>query len=278
MIVKYPTDYGLVAFDLSRKNLLVSCSGGMDSSTTLYGLAQAISEHGTDNIIQPVTLRKVSNAAENKPKNLEKNIKKPEFDKVNNYVIVDGIVEYVRSKFPTVTINEPRRLDIKGWWEKSSNISQQKDFYVNVATSMGSLSDALVYNGDTCNPDEVIGFEYDIVNFTRVPRNADPTRVKLTADMCNLIDDTISVTMTDYFYDGRLTEFFPFRNFDKRAVMSFIDTYGDLGTYLKITRSCEGDRKTTKNFTVTCPGVTTCWWCAERKWALETYKKDKATQ
>lgn len=58
----------------------------------------------------------------------------------------------------------------------------------------------------------------------------------------------------------------PWAMVDKRLIMSQYQKYDLINTLLPITRSCEGDNLITKNFTKECGK---CWWCEERKWALE---------
>lgn len=58
----------------------------------------------------------------------------------------------------------------------------------------------------------------------------------------------------------------PFAMVDKRFVIDQYKSYNILEELLPLTRSCEGDINITENFTKEC-GV--CWWCNERKWALE---------
>ena len=57
----------------------------------------------------------------------------------------------------------------------------------------------------------------------------------------------------------------PWAMVDKRLIMSQYQKYDLINTLLPITRSCEGDKFITDNFTKECGK---CWWCEERKWAL----------
>jgi hypothetical protein len=57
----------------------------------------------------------------------------------------------------------------------------------------------------------------------------------------------------------------PFCIYDKRAVLAFYKKYDLLDTLLPITRTCEGWKEWTNNFTEECKQ---CWWCLERNWAI----------
>ena len=67
-----------------------------------------------------------------------------------------------------------------------------------------------------------------------------------------------------------VAEYAPIRNADKRITMWLADYLGVLEDLLPITRSCEGGPVETENFTKECMQ---CWWCLERKWALDNYNK-----
>jgi len=58
----------------------------------------------------------------------------------------------------------------------------------------------------------------------------------------------------------------PWAMVDNRLIIDLYKKYGLMHTLLPITRSCEGSETATSNFTKECGK---CWWCEERKWALE---------
>lgn len=61
----------------------------------------------------------------------------------------------------------------------------------------------------------------------------------------------------------------PWAMSDKRLIMSQYQKHNLINTLLPITRSCEGDEYITEKFTKECGK---CWWCEERKWALQQIK------
>ena len=263
MLVKYSTAYGNVAYDLSRPHIIISLSGGFDSAVTFYGLAKAIHENGTGNEIHSITVRKLSNRRGH-----------PDFDKGNPFPIVTHLIEWVRSQFPDVKIHDNVTALVHEWWEDEFKYTQvQYDLLDQIAQEYGP-ENVMTTSGMTMNPPLVVG-EVTVTdnNGNIIRQNALTERDEISEVA---IPDTIS---TKSHCDGR-DEFYPFRNFDKRAVFSFADTYyGDVDTFLNMTRSCEGFRRHTNNFTGVCgagPDLDyKCWWCYEREWATEQYAKDK---
>lgn len=259
----YETKYGNVLIDVSKPNIIVKVSGGFDSAVILYAIASAISKHKMSSVIYPMTLRMIGNHAGI-----------PKLDKVNTVAFANQVIAWVRSQFPDVTIKDTIQCNLENWW-----ISEQvtKDFFKdNLRTLLGTLAphSAILYTGDTKNPDFVIGQQYFEEDGVMVHRNAEPIREVLHVDA---VPSSISALSSLELYD----ELHPFRNFDKRAVFSFAARYSNLDKLLEITRSCEGRRGRTRNFTATC--MTTdvvsnddtwcCWWCHEREWALNNYEK-----
>jgi len=66
-------------------------------------------------------------------------------------------------------------------------------------------------------------------------------------------------------------EHVPYAMVDKRLVLSLYKDLDLLDTLFPLTRSCEGDRNITNNFTTTCGK---CWWCEERNWAYQEVIND----
>lgn len=59
----------------------------------------------------------------------------------------------------------------------------------------------------------------------------------------------------------------PWAMVDKAFTIGLYKQYNLLNTLLPVTRSCEGDKVITNNFTKECGK---CWWCEERNWALQS--------
>lgn len=268
MLVKYSTAYGDVGFALDKKQIIIAISGGFDSAVTLYGLAKAIHEHGTGNEIHPITVRKISN---------DKNGRK-ESDKFDPFPAVQDLVNWIQLQFTDVIIHAPTFGDVFEWWtDEYKYTAKQYELCEKIAKEYNS-NDVILYSGMTMNPPIIIGKETSVdENGVLFKHNAEPKRDKITEEV---VTGTMSA-ITETIIFG-VAEFMPFANFDKRAVFSFADTYyGDVDTFLNMTRSCEGRRKKTNNFTTPCdPALLDhdehiCWWCYEREWAAEQYEKDK---
>lgn len=255
MIVYYETFYGNVVFDLSKPNIIVCLSGGFDSAVVLYGLAHAIANNHTKNVIHPVTIRKTRNPA-----------KGPHTAKPNPYPIVDNIINWMRTQFPTVDIEDTVCHDVTNWWigDHGKNYAKATGAAIKKLAKDLGYDSVIVFNGVTKNPPLTLGNEFFQENGVTVHRN--PTTAR-EINSAGAIGSTLSVKIE---HNGTYSEIMPFRNHDKRAAFSFADRYGDVNKFLEYTRSCEASSEETANFTVTC---NTCWQCCEREWALLNYKK-----
>lgn len=250
-MVFYDTAYGKIAFNLDYSNIIVRMSGGFDSAVMLCGIATALRDHGKTASIYPMTVRKIKN-----PTGDDAN------DKANPYPVVAGILDYVKLKFPELDIKEPQRLDIPKWWQGDSDKNYtraQDELLVSIFEKFDLGDDVVSYNGVTKNPEMTIGEE-----------ETNPAKNRQVPVIADAIPDTHSVC---YQTKKFKCEMEPFRNFDKRIVFSFADRLDVLTDLLEITRSCEGLRSATDNFTTTCKAKPICWWCYEREWAKQNYEK-----
>lgn len=267
MSIIYENKFGNVAIDVSDNHLIINLSGGFDSALLLYMLAKTITDTGAGSTIWPITVRKLGNEANN-----------PGFDKANPYPVVEGIIAYVRKKFPLVDIKDTTPGDVTNWWNDNDTgkpyVDAQRALVGKLLTNITAEFPGAVpisYTGVTKNPNFVIGEEKftvtdELGNVTIIHRNPEKHR---DIDSSPVVENTASVI---HVFPGGV-HYDSFRNADKRITMSFASEFGILNDLLDITRSCEGRRARTNNFTTTCQESPKCWWCHEREWALANYDK-----
>jgi hypothetical protein len=251
--------FGNIALDLSEKHIIVRLSGGFDSSLLLYILASEVSKHNLDTIIHPCSVKKVGN---------EEN--ESGLDKFDPQETVTKIVNYVRNAFPNVTILDPLFNEVDTWWIESNFLEAQSAFRHNLHKEL-NVGRIIDYTGVTKNPDMVIGQDFlpeldENNNEIIVHRNPEKHRDTIVIPF---IENTVSV-IKKFENESFLN---PFRNADKRITFSLASDYGILDFLLENTRSCEGRRQQTHNFTTVCYRDIRCWWCHEREWALNNYDK-----
>jgi len=260
----YTTPYGTVSINTNAKNVGIFLSGGLDSAVILCLIAKTFTENNITAEIQPVTVRRGN------PTDIR------EYDRVDIYPYAEKIIAYVRNRFPAVVINDTIKEEANYWWlskhDGNGNIGsytyQQEVLslmlewkyarpeLVDETNSVG-LRDLLYceYNGVTKNPPADSG----------VPASEENHR---DHNDINYIPGSATSLSRGYTYF--IAEYEPIRNADKRITMWLADNLGVLEDLLPITRSCEGGPIETENFTKECMQ---CWWCLERKWALDNYNK-----
>lgn len=252
--------FGNIALNVTEPNIIIRLSGGLDSAVLFYILASEIEKHNLNTIIHPINVRKIHNEHNN-----------PDYDKFDAGPAANAIISFVKGKFPNVNIAPLRRKDVTDWW-----INER--LYIDTQVSLvEQISKPLApqwvvdYSGVTKNPDPAIGQEYiqeidKFGNTVTVNYNPERHRDKMGSPR---VENTVSILGT---YDN-IIYIDPFRNADKRLTVSLGAEYGILDFLINNTRSCEGRRIITDNFTKTCYGDYKCWWCHEREWALENYDK-----
>jgi len=254
--------FGNVFFDLSEKHIILKFSGGFDSAILLYVLASEIHKNNLDITIHPITIKKIGN---------EKNLPKlDKFDPENN---IKNLINFVKEQFPAVKISDPEFGTVDEWWLKGNekaSVYALNSLLKKVHKSL-HVKHVFDYSGVTKNPDIVIGEEFfneldENGNEIIVHRNPEKHRDEIVN---SFVENTVSVLIKE----NSITRVEPFRNMDKRITISLAADYGILDFLLKNTRSCEGRRGRTNNFTTTCTEEFRCWWCHEREWALNNYDK-----
>lgn len=258
----YETPYGKVRINTDTDNMCISLSSGFDSALTFYIMALAASKHNPDVEIYSVTARRINSTD------------LTYFDRVDNYVNACKVTDWIRSEFPGLKIHDNILYDADMWWYCDDDpivgkihsyvVSQKipgeylkRKFRNNSRTHTFAY---IGYNGTTKNPDfELAGFN--------------PEKRRNFRDLTENPNDDESMINVEYFINDYAYEIEPFRNSDKRATFWLADHLGILDKLLKISRSCEGERELTNNWTEECHH---CWWCYERTWAHENYKDPNA--
>ena len=272
----YETPYGTVKIDVDASALTISLSSGFDSALTFYMMALAASKYNPDVEIYPITARRVNNSGLDY------------FDRVDNYANACKVTDWVREKFPLLTIHDNILCDADLWWycdgdeivgRQHNYLNSQRIAITYVQRKFRKKShpytfSCIGYNGVTKNPDfELAGnnpeksrnLPESIISNDWEGNNRTPTADSWWARNNYADDNILSV---DHFLHRDLYETEPFRNGDKRATFWVADHLGILADLLKISRSCEGNKELSNNWTQECHH---CWWCYERTWAHETY-------
>lgn len=267
MIETYNTPYGQVNINVDTRRAIVKVSSGFDSALLLYMIADAAQKYNTDLEIYPVTARRMNSQQSPNLREL--------FDRVDNFKNAVNIVNWVRSKYPKLNIKDNLGYDsyFYQYCRHDDPILGPDNSYI-LAQTMPAIYAArlpfesdverkfyiITYNGVTKNP----GFELG-GNNPEVKRNF---KIPIQDENCASVEH---VNTKDYI--SLHTE--PFRNADKRLTFWLADQLGVLEELLQISRSCEGDKKLTNNWTEECYH---CWWCYERTWAHETYKNQQPAE
>ena len=260
----YTTPYGTVSINTRAENVGIFLSGGLDSAVILCLIAKTFTENNITAPIQPVTVRRGN------PTDIR------EYDRVNIYPYAEKIIAYVRNRFPTLVIHDTIKEDANYWWASKHNGSGNISSYTYQQEILSSflqwnyarpelvieknsqgLADLLYceYNGVTKNPPGDSG----------VPASEENHRDHY--DHNYMLGSATALSRGSHDF---VAEYAPIRNADKRITMWLADYLGVLEDLLPITRSCEGGPVETENFTKECMQ---CWWCLERKWALDNYNK-----
>lgn len=231
----YDTPYGEVHLDFSEKDLIIRLSGGFDSALMLCLLALNAPKGTT---IYPITVIRG---------NLHS--KHYDLDKVDVTPYVNNIIKYTRNIASSrgITINDSL-FEISENWRSDLNeyVETQNKLIKQIRDS--KTSSMIQYNGVTTNPPVPIGLD----EFRE--KNREPENIDFDGVASDIQHNLVA----------------PFLKADKRITIWLADELNILGDLLDITRSCEGKRHNTKNFTDICK--TECWWCLERQWALDNYK------
>lgn len=269
MIDKYETPYGNLIVNVDAHRIISAVSSGFDSALLLYMTALAARKYNPTLKIYPVTARRTNNYTRSDLRSI--------FDRVDNYANAVKVVEWVKSVFPDIDIKENLLYDCHFWnYCTDDPIMGSNHTYVSSIKTLTSyvLSlpatensnvtyNSIMMNGVTKHPDfELAGYNPEPHRNKKMPV---VDKSLLSIERTNVIKDTSKNNESDI----KVLFSEVFRNGDKRVTFWLADQLGILDTLLKITRSCEGVRELSKNWTEECHH---CWWCYERTWAHETYK------
>ncbi len=259
----FNTPYGDVYINNSARTFGLRVSGGFDSALMLYMLAKSLAENNSSSTIFPMTTKKWNTTDFDF------------FDAADSFVYADAVIDWVRSKFPTVDIRDSLKRGAEFWWIPNFVNGQDRSSYLNTQNMLSSyinwtnVTHYLEKNPDTL-PGTMLYCEYTgttknpPVHLTDFPRGPESHREQ------NKPNAIVKNSPTVLHLDTYFCEYEPFRNFDKRLTFWLADNLGILKDLLSITRSCEGNKYSTKNFTQEC---NECWWCHERNWAYANYKR-----
>lgn len=260
MIDIYETPYKNVHINVAAPKITVRCSGGFDSALLLYLVAKACNTHNPTVVIQPITVVRTNS---------------PDHEyhsRINNLPVVDRIVDWVRTQFPDITINDKMYMDTPQWWENGCeqyNLNQlslavqnapedatreEKHAELHNLTVLDDMyiAELLDFNGITKNPPiPLVGHE-----FRELSRDHNHDHPPMAQDSCSV--HTSQDILRIQFQES-------FRNTDKRVTIYLAQQLGVFDTLNEITVSCEGNREATDGWTRTC---NECWWCLEREWAI----------
>jgi hypothetical protein len=259
----YSTPYSNVYINFSAKTFGVRVSGGFDSAVMLYILSQSLSENNSSSIIYPMTTKKWNTT------NIEF------FDAADSFVHADNVINWVRNKFPSVDIRDSLKRGAEFWWISNFIDGQDRSSYLNTQNMLSSylnwqnVTQELEKNPNI-NKETMLYCEYTgttknpPVHLTDFPRGPEIHREQNKSNSIEKNSSTVVMFAENY------CEYEPFRNFDKRLTFWLADSLGILDEVMSITRSCEGNKYSTDNFTKEC---NECWWCYERNWAHVNYKR-----
>lgn len=261
---KYDTPYGAVYFNQVSKHNTIRLSGGFDSAVMLYFLAKSLSQFRDDAIIEPITIQRGN------PNEHEK------WDRVYIVPYAEKIIEYVREHFPNVTITDTIVENANYWWVaenvNGANISSYTTSQETIANYLRWRHRKRIQNIETLN-------ERFYIEYNGVTRNPPAGCIEQSEESHrDLLDDReLFENSATVCHDTRLYWnycYMPWRNADKRIVFWMAEQEGILDDMLKLTRSCEGDKWDSEDFTREC---NSCWWCWERTWAHQNFKNLEIT-
>lgn len=271
----FETPWGNVIINVDTACVVIKLSSGFDSALLLYMIAKTAREVNPSIRIRPITVRRMNTSGLDC------------WDRVDNYKNAVGVIQWVKSVFPEIDISDSIRFDAEHWWNCDPDsefmgvhhtyiVGQQmlNRYIIDQETKAGNLSGHtykfINYSGVTKNPDfELSGFNPEVSRNKKVEAGHSIAMGDIDAPT-----DSVSVIYKDETRHGTLS-IDPFRNGDKRVTFHLADQLGILDTLLSISRSCEGSRELSNNWTEECHH---CWWCYERTWAHETFNNSQDSE
>ena len=241
--------------DFLPKQIVVSLSGGCDSSSATY----LTLKHFPQIEIFPFMCNDV-----NAPKDAD---------------AAKEIVEYLQKKFPNgklndITIKDFNDREVGGWWPKArESMLENQKLYGNMSVTavakilqldklipefMSQFKGAIRLDGMTANPPKEIRLQFARYAKERFPEIKYSQRDLERIQGETRRDNTDKPNITYNVYQ-------PYINVNKRFVAGVYNEEGLMEDLFPITRSCVGSGKQTKDFTAWC---WQCFWCYEKAWAF----------
>ena len=208
------------------ENIILTCSGGADSSMLLFETCKAINELKSLSKVYVFTLGTDPKDRFNaRCANAVINVIAKHFN--NNYPIVSHQVFYAPAQ-------EQKYFD--------KHMDKIKKNY-RITVELGATSLPPPAGVSVINSDGILIDMYD-----------------------PLVSYRYNLKYTNQ--NGNVTSYLPYYKTDKVGIIKKYKDYGILDTLLPVTRSCESlNAKETNNHTTECGK---CWWCLERKWAIDS--------
>jgi len=263
----YTTPYGTVSINTCAKNVGIFLSGGLDSAVILCLIAKTFAENNITAPIQPVTVRRGN------PTNIRS------YDRVNIYPYVEQIISYVRARYPSVVIHDTIKEEANYWWVSKHNGSGNVSSYTSQQEILSLFLQwyytrpELITEIDPQALEDLMYCEYNGVTKNPPADSGVPASEEIYRDYNDhnyITGYATSLSRGPEESHDFVAMYEPIRNSDKRITIWLANELRVLEDLLPITRSCEGGPLETENFTKECME---CWWCLERKWALENYDK-----
>lgn len=161
-----------------------------------------------------------------------------------NPIYAENVIDFIVEKLNFENMNE-----IKIYYPDKNDEYQReiKEFRERDVENFNSNKIEIMYSGITSNPPE---------NDSTISKNKERSRDESSE---RLIEDKSSLA---YYIN-------PFFKINKKNIAEIYEKFDLLNDLFPITRSCEGDKKDTRNYTTHCGK---CWWCEERLWAFGRLK------
>ncbi len=249
------TPYGSVSLINIPGIAGVRMSGGWDSSLLCYMLAHCINLYQSDISILPICVKR-GNPTNNK-----------KYNRSNNHKVFDAIYKWIQNTYSNVNYNKALKETANYYWlDLYPNTDRKLSSYILMQRllekaafdiSKTKKKNIVMYNGVTLNPPHMLHDEETHRNIVIESKESLPKTSKSYFEIYQNEPVIRSICQ-------------PFRNVDKRITIYIAEKLKIFDTLQKLTRSCEGNYENTNNFTVEC---NECWWCKEKKWAIETYDK-----
>jgi hypothetical protein len=256
---EFITPYGNIHINKNSWYYAIKLSGGFDSAVMLYLIAKTISTYNKNAKILTMTVRRANST------NFS------EFDRVNSFEYADKIIRWIKEEFPDIIIEESAKIDADFWWIGEYKDGKKISSYLQ---NQELLNNYFVWKYYKPAFKKKESFHLDTIfyaSFTGTTKNPNTPDIpeSLESHRNSKLDPIFdsSLTVSHVIHNMEISE--PFRNGDKRVTFWLADQLNILDKVLEITRSCEGDRESTDNWTKDCK---TCWWCLEREWAQKNYK------